>query len=106
MLIVFAELKSVLWSHSLVNCVWNMSCVASCPAQGVRRQPMLLYICIYIISMYIYNLYIISIIIFFLNSICELGGFGSTLKTSAEARVDKAARSGIGDAMFSHGVAS
>ena len=44
--------------------------------------------------------------IFFLNSICELGGFGSTLKTSAEARVDKAARSGIGDAMFSHGVAS
>lgn len=35
----------------------------------------------------------------------ELGGFG-TLITSAEARVDKAARPVIGDTMFSHSLAS
>jgi len=34
-----------------------------------------------------------------------LGGFG-TLITSAEARVDKAARPVIGDTMFSHSLAS
>lgn len=75
-----------------------MSCVASCQAEGVRKQTNAAVYNVY--QYHQISTYYVQYLFFW-----ELGGFG-TLITSAQARVDKAARPVIGDTMFSHSLAS